>query len=56
MILVNKIKKIYYIDKLKNNLINDIQDKKKEKIYPEENHFKAVFYSQEIKRFNNNLE
>ena len=44
------------IDQLKNNLINDIQDKKKEKIYPEENHFKAVFYSQEIKRFNNNLE
>ena len=44
------------IDGLNRNIVSNIKNKNAEKIYPEENHFKAVLYSQEIKKFNNRLE
>ena len=42
--------------KLKGNTINKINGVKNDKFIPEENHFKAVIYSQNIKKLNNNLE
>ena len=38
------------------NKNNKIKKEKSEKLVPEENHFKAVIYSQEIKKFNKALE
>lgn len=43
------------IVKLKRNSTNKYKYLKNEKIVPEENHFKAVLFSQEIKKLNKNL-